>query len=171
MNESDAEFEVPQDNKSFTSNSSSRLLRSTCHHLGPCHEGNGIQFNSRISPSPSRSSLYKRRRQRHKSGTTSFLESTEEEIEERPNARRDLSQDFQDLARVEGWVADSAKFSTPVETRTLRLNTSSRRVNYEKMETFSERRETYSERKEEKVVYNEYQPFEMKTPSKMTDTR
>ena len=43
------------DHASFVSNTSSaRLLRSSCHHLGPCHEGHGIQFNSRISPSPSR---------------------------------------------------------------------------------------------------------------------
>ena len=53
----DPDFEVSSsvgDRASFVSNTSSRLLRSTCHHLGPCHEGHGIQFNSRISPSPSR---------------------------------------------------------------------------------------------------------------------
>merc|ERR1712008_201386 len=82
----DPDFEVASsvgDRASYVSNTSSaRLLRSSCHHLGPCHEGHGIQFNSRISPSPSRSntSYTRRRRVRHKSRLS--LESSPEEVEE-----------------------------------------------------------------------------------------
>ena len=73
----DLEFDLAS-SSSFTSRSSTPfLLRSTCHHLGPCNEGHGLQFHSRISPSPSRSF---HRRRRNKSNINSSIEESEQEI-------------------------------------------------------------------------------------------
>ena len=102
--------------------SSTRLLRSAGHDgLSP-----GLQFNSRISPSPSHSSIYRRRRRlRHQSGRTeSEAVNTEERV---GTARRDLSEDLARVERTSGWVANLHPF---MERRTLNL-VSSRRITSE----------------------------------------
>ena len=72
----DPDFEVASSSTSSkTSNSSTPfLLRSACHHLGPCNEGHGLQFHSRISPSPARSF---HRRRRRKTKDSSMIDESE----------------------------------------------------------------------------------------------
>ena len=72
----DPDFEVASTSTSSkTSNSSTPfLLRSACHHLGPCSEGHGLQFQSRISPSPARSF---HRRRRRKTKDSSMIDESE----------------------------------------------------------------------------------------------
>ena len=101
-------FEEAASVASRSSGGTSFLLRSACRHQGPCHEGHGLEFHSRISPSPARS-YHKRRRARRKSwGTT--LESSPEDDDQRPtittSVRRDLSEDLAKVERTSGWVAN-----------------------------------------------------------------
>ena len=99
--------------------SSNRLLRSSCSHGHSqlCHEGHGLQFNSRISPSPSRS-FHRRRRShlRRRSGEGSSI-SANQELQ---SARRDLSEDLARIERTSGWVANLHPF---YEKKTLKLAT------------------------------------------------
>ncbi len=140
---------------SVTSTSSSRLLRSTCHHLGPCHEGHGLQFHSRISPSPSRSSLYKKRRRRFRSGTleSSPEEDEEDEFKEPPSGiklkavKRNLNEDLARVERTSGWVAELPT----VETRVLKLTTSSRKT-WSRFDQ-SSTTEAFSQQSEERIRF------------------
>ena len=75
----DPDFEVPASSSSSSKTSSNAstpfLLRSACHHLGdPCNEGHGLQFHSRISPSPARSF---HRRRRRKTKDSSMIDESE----------------------------------------------------------------------------------------------
>ena len=74
----DPDFEVAS-TSSFYSTSTPFLLRSACHHLGPCHEGHGIQFHSRISPSPARSFHRRRRRRSNNSNPSHTIDESEYE--------------------------------------------------------------------------------------------
>ena len=74
----DPDFEVAS-TSSFYSTSTPFLLRSACHHLGPCHEGHGIQFHSRISPSPARSFHRRRRRRSNNSNPSHTIDESEHE--------------------------------------------------------------------------------------------
>ena len=116
--EDDPDFSLELDTTHSTSSSlsSNRLLRSACHHGRLCREGHGLQFNSRISPSPSHSSVRRRRRRlRHQSG----VQDSDLDLIERPSvARRDLTEDFARVERTSGWVANLHPFT---EKRTLNL--------------------------------------------------
>ena len=125
-NDDDPDFRLEAEgdeggNISVTSSlNSNRLLRSSCSHGHSqlCHEGHGLQFNSRISPSPSRS-FHRRRRRSHfrRSGDGSSSESAHQEL---TSARRDLSEDLARVERTSGWVANLHPF---YEEKTLRLVT------------------------------------------------
>jgi hypothetical protein len=121
----DAEFRLDvgsSSGESFLSRSSTPfLLRSACHHFGPCHEGHGLQFHSRISPSPSRSSHRRRRRQSWVPPLDSHDETTEASLLRSIGARRDLSEDLARVERTSGWVANLNE--NEVETRSLKLTT------------------------------------------------
>ena len=115
FNNDDPDFRL--ETSSITS--SNRLLRSSCSHGHSqlCHEGHGLQFNSRISPSPSRS-FHRRRRShlRRRSGEGSSI-SANQELQ---SARRDLSEDLARIERTSGWVANLHPF---YEKKTLKLAT------------------------------------------------
>ena len=187
-NDTDPDFDIASSvgAATYQSNTSSRLLRSVCHDYGPCHEGHGIQFHSRISPSPSRSSLRlrSRRRRRSQSGNQSSVlensptlpEEEENKMEETPkrlpkidmnlsksSVRRDLNEDLARVERTSGWVADLP----PMETRILRLNTSTKKTIFRNSEA---KIESSTSKTEERIVYDDNKStssdWVLKTPPK-----
>ena len=76
----DPDFEVASNASHTTSRSSTPfLLRSACHHQGPCNEGHGIQFHSRISPSPARSFHRRRTRKSPNAASSPVIAESENE--------------------------------------------------------------------------------------------